>query len=240
MWISFAQGLACRVLAPDDRVRRLWRICFTRSGAELLSLIYKVGHPVAYEHSSSRLGLEYYHNVYANQPGSVEMPSAGRAFTWEVLSDLKNAGIRTANLILHAGLSSYMDDELDSMHLASEEEYRIEASEAEKVNRARVEGNRVVAVGTTVVKALESATNWKGLVSPGHGYTSLRITAGHRLRVVDGLLTGLHEPDASHLDLLRAFLPKNVLHDAYQEAARRGYLWHEFGDLNLIIELRHG
>jgi S-adenosylmethionine:tRNA ribosyltransferase-isomerase len=163
------------------------------------------------------------------------MPSAGRAFTWRMLFGLQRRGVESARVVLHTGLSSYLDDELDALHLASEEEYTVGETAAAKVNRARAAGRRVIAVGTTVVRALESSAGPDGRVRPGHGYTRLRVTAEHRLRAVDGLLTGLHEPEASHLDLLTAFLPAGQIHAAYEEAVRRRYLWHEFGDLNLIV-----
>lgn len=166
------------------------------------------------------------------------MPSAGRAFTWRMLFGLRRQGVETAHLTLHTGLSCYLDDELDARHPASEEEYDIDEVAAAKVNRARATGRRVIAVGTTVVRALESAADSDGRVRSGHGYTRLRVTARHTLRTVDGLLTGLHEPEASHLDLLTAFLPAERVRTAYEEAVRRGYLWHEFGDLNLIVPPR--
>jgi S-adenosylmethionine:tRNA ribosyltransferase-isomerase len=157
-----------------------------------------------------------------------------RAFTWRLLFALQRGGVQTAHIVLHTGLSSYLDDELDARHVASEEECQISAAASEKINRARALGRRVIAVGTTVVRALELAADAAGRVRAGHGYTRLHITADHRLRAVDGLLTGLHEPEASHLDLLTAFPPGLKIQEAYEEAVRLGYLWHEFGDLNLI------
>jgi S-adenosylmethionine:tRNA ribosyltransferase-isomerase len=163
------------------------------------------------------------------------MPSAGRAFAWKLLFDLKRRGIDTAHILLHTGLSSYMDDELDAQHPASEEEYFISEVAAQKIERTREQGGRVIAVGTTVVRALESAVNAKGKVLGQHGYTRLHIAAEHKLKTVDGLLTGLHEPEASHLDLLTAFVPANQIQEAYEDAVQHRYLWHEFGDLNLIV-----
>ncbi|WP_199197438.1 S-adenosylmethionine:tRNA ribosyltransferase-isomerase [Chroococcidiopsis sp. CCALA 051] len=127
------------------------------------------------------------------------------------------------------------DDELDARHPASEEEYIVSESAAEKINQAHANDRRVIAVGTTVVRALESVADAKGRISPQHGYTRLHITALHQLKAVDGLLTGLHEPEASHLDLLTAFLPPQAIGQAYTSAVQHGYLWHEFGDLNLIL-----
>ena len=234
MQIDFGEGLTGTVEDRDTRIQRLWRIRFSKSGTELINLFYRLGRPIRYEYVSAPWDLDYYQTVYAREPGSAEMPSAGRAFTWRLLLDLKRRGVETAYLVLHTGLSSYMDDELDAQHPASEEEYFISASAAERIARAKAQGARVIAVGTTVVRALESVADEDGRVAAGHGYTQLHIAAGHKLKTVDGLLTGMHEPEASHLDLLTAFLPAEKIRDAYQEAVRMGYLWHEFGDLNLI------
>jgi S-adenosylmethionine:tRNA ribosyltransferase-isomerase len=163
------------------------------------------------------------------------MPSAGRAFTWKLLLGLKRHGIGMTYISLHTGLSSYMDDTLDLQRRASEEEYHVSHRAAEMVNNTHVHGGRVIAVGTTVVRTLESVAYDNGNIDAGHGYTRLHINANHKLKTVDGLLTGLHEPEASHLDLLTAFLPADKIHQAYEQAIQRKYLWHEFGDLNLIL-----
>src|SRR5438876_4848383 len=235
MQIEFAEGLNAAVLARDANIPRLWKLHFSISGTQLVDLIYRLGKPIRYEYVSTPWDLDYYQTVYAKEPGSAEMPSAGRAFTWKLLLDLKRRGIQSAYIVLHTGLSSYMDDELDRAHPASEEEYFVSATTAEKINRARKSGGRMIAVGTTVVRALESAADGTARVQEQHGYTRLRIDNKHRLKAVDGLLTGLHEPEASHLDLLSAFLPAEQIRAAYEEAIERRYLWHEFGDLNLIL-----
>jgi S-adenosylmethionine:tRNA ribosyltransferase-isomerase len=235
MEIDFGKGLKARVFDRDGEVPRLWHLKFGKEGDALLQALYEVGQPIRYEHVSAPFDLDYYQTVYAREPGSAEMPSAGRAFTWKLLFDLRRRGVDTAYVVLHTGLSSYMDDEVDRLHLPFGEEYFITASTAQKVNRTRAVSGRVIAVGTTVVKALETVADAAGQVHPGHGYTKLHVTADHRLRAVDGLLTGLHEPEASHLDLLAAFLPSSALRAGYEEAVRQGYLWHEFGDLNLIV-----
>lgn len=235
MQIEFAEGLAATVVERDERIPRLWKLRFTKSGTQLVDLIYRLGKPIRYEYVSAPWDLDYYQTVYAKEPGSAEMPSAGRAFTWKLLLALKKRGIDSAYLVLHTGLSSYMDDELDAQHPASEEEYFVSATTAEKINQARKDGGRVIAVGTTVVRALESVIDENGRVQERQGYTRLKIDHHHELRAVDGLLTGLHEPAASHLDLLSAFLPAEKIRAAYEEAIQARYLWHEFGDLNLIL-----
>jgi S-adenosylmethionine:tRNA ribosyltransferase-isomerase len=235
MQIAFGEGLVGSVLEQDRRIPRLWRVRFSRAGTELMNALYRLGRPVRYEYVAAPWDLDYYQTVYAREPGSAEMPSAGRAFTWQLLFDLRRRGVQVAYIVLHTGLSSYMDDDLDAQHPASEEEFFIGALAAEKINEARAHGRRIIAVGTTVVRALESVADDDGLIRPGHGYTRLRITANHTLATVNGLLTGLHEPEASHLDLLTAFLSADEIRTAYEDAVQRGYLWHEFGDLNLIV-----
>jgi len=235
MQIQFSEGLSATVLQRDVRIPRLWKLRFSTSGTQLVDLIYRLGKPIRYEYISVPWDLDYYQTVYATEPGSAEMPSAGRAFTWKLLLDLKRRGIDTAYIVLHAGLSSYMDDELDAQRPASEEEYFVSATTAKKINRTRKNGGRVIGVGTTVVRALESVADETGRMQEKHDYTRLKIDNHHRSKGVDGLLTGLHEPKASHLDLLSAFLPVEQIRAAYEEAIQRKYLWHEFGDLNLIL-----
>ncbi len=235
MQINFGHGLTATVDNRDPNIPRLWKIRFSKSGTELMDLLYRLGRPIRYEYVSAPWDLDYYQTVYAKEPGSAEMPSAGRAFTWKLLFDLKRRGVETAYIVLHTGLSSYMDDELDAQHPASEEEYLISEAATEKINQTHQRGGRVIAVGTTVVRALESVADERGKVQAGSGYTRLHITANHKLKAVNGLLTGLHEPEASHLDLLTAFLPADKIREAYQDAVQQCYLWHEFGDLNLII-----
>jgi S-adenosylmethionine:tRNA ribosyltransferase-isomerase len=235
MQIELGEGLSATVVERDGRIPRLWKIRFSVSGTELIDLIYRIGKPIRYEYVSAPWDLDYYQTVYATEPGSAEMPSAGRAFTWKLLLDLKRLDIDCAYIVLHTGLSSFMDDELDRRHPASEEEYFISSTTAAKIERAREANGRVIAVGTTVVRALESVAKTRGRIEEAHGYTQLKIDNQHALTVVDGLLTGLHEPEASHLDLLSAFLPAEKIRAAYEEAVRMQYLWHEFGDLNLIL-----
>jgi S-adenosylmethionine:tRNA ribosyltransferase-isomerase len=236
MKIDFDLGLSSFVLRRNEKIPRLWKVKFSKSETELMNLLYQIGKPIRYEYTSTQLNLDYYQNVYSTEPGSTEMPSAGRAFTWRMLFELKRRGIRMTHIVLHATLSSYLDDNLDSRHPVSEEEYYISQQAANEVNHAHKRGNRVIAIGTTVVRTLESVVDeTKGVVNCGHGYTQLQITPNYRPKVVDGLLTGLHEPKASHLDLLSAFLTPQRIRLAYEEAIKLRYLWHEFGDLNLIL-----
>lgn len=239
MEVQFSDDLVGVVLERYEPIPRLWRMRFSKSGTDFVNAIYRLGQPIRYEYVSAPWDLDYYQTVYAQEPGSAEMPSAGRAFTWKLLFDLKRKGVETAYIVLHTGLSSYMDDDLDALHPASEEEYYIGETAAAKINRAYQQGRRIIAVGTTVVRALESAASKSPQtpvqVVPGRAYTKLRITEQHQLKIVNSLLTGMHEPEASHLDLLTAFLPPHQIREAYEEAVEMGYLWHEFGDLNLIL-----
>ncbi len=230
-----AQGLLAHVEDRDPVIERLWKIRFDKSGIDLMERLCRLGSPIRYWYAAGPWDLDYYQTVYAREPGSMEMPSAGRAFTWKLLMDLRRKGIRTAFLVLHAGLSSYMDEAFDAGHRASEEQFRIGPVAAGIINKSKLEGGRIIAVGTTVVRALETVADNSGLIRRSEGSTRLRITGDSRLRSVDGLITGLHEPAASHLDLLSAFLPGKRLSAVYAEALGEKYLWHEFGDANLIL-----
>ncbi|MDQ3836378.1 MAG: S-adenosylmethionine:tRNA ribosyltransferase-isomerase, partial [Thermoproteota archaeon] len=222
MHINLGQGLSGMVHGRDKNIQRLWKIRFSKSGSELMDTLYRFGQPVRYEYLSVPWDLDYYQTIYARDPGSAEMPSAGRAFTWNLIFDLKRSGVNTASIVLHTGLSSYMDDILDAKHPSSEEELFLSEATAEKINNTHSNGGRVIAVGTTVVRALESAAEDNTeRVTAMHQYTRLHITAEHKLKTVDGLLTGLHEPEASHLDLLSAFIPKEKVYQSYNEAIKR-------------------
>jgi len=233
--ISFEFGLNARLETPQREIPGMWKVRFSAGGSELMDLIYRLGEPVRYKYVSKPWELNYYQTVYARDPGSAEMPSAGRAFTWKMVLHLRTMGIETAYITLHTGLSSYLDDELDRRHPTIAEEYSIGAQAASKIGVARSAERRVIAVGTTVVRALESAAQADGIVRAGHGYSGLMIKPDYSLRITDGILTGLHEPTASHLELLSAFISPVLLNEAYNEAVQLSYLWHEFGDLNLII-----
>jgi S-adenosylmethionine:tRNA ribosyltransferase-isomerase len=234
--LDFGRGLTAQVLTRDFQIPRLWRLRFSATGTELLDLIYRLGNPVRYRYVSGAWKLSYYQNVYAQTPGSSEMPSAGRAFSWRLLFGLRRMGIKSTHITLHTGLSSYMDNDFDRRRPMSEEEYWISEESAQKIGRAQTNRGRIIAVGTTVVRALESAVLAQGnKLRASNDYTRLRISDRHHLQLVNGLITGLHEPEASHLDLLSAFIPKETLFAAYLEAIQQGYLWHEFGDLNLIV-----
>ncbi|WML60222.1 S-adenosylmethionine:tRNA ribosyltransferase-isomerase [Neobacillus sp. PS2-9] len=206
-------------------------IQFSKQGTALYDEIYALGEPVRYEYINNPWELNYYQTVFATQPGSVEMPSAGRAFSWELLFKLQKKGIHLVFIQLHTGLSYLMDDKWDHSPTENYEEYNIPKEAWDTILRAKVERRRVIAVGTTVVRAMETAA----LDGCLQGWTNLYIKPTYNLKIADGIITGMHEPEASHLDLLSAFIEKDHLCNAYQEALKEGYLWHEFGDMNLIL-----
>jgi S-adenosylmethionine:tRNA ribosyltransferase-isomerase len=188
------------------------------------------GFPIRYSYVRENWPVNYYQTVYATETGSAEMPSAGRAFTPELITRLISCGVQFAPLILHTGVASLEDDEPPY-----EEFYRVPPQTARLVNAARAAGRRVVAVGTTVVRALETVTDDDGIAHPGDGWTRLVVTPGCGIRSVSAMLTGLHEPRSSHLAMLEALAGREHLRISYREALREGYLWHEFGDLHLIL-----
>jgi S-adenosylmethionine:tRNA ribosyltransferase-isomerase len=161
------------------------------------------------------------------------MPSAGRPFTPEVVADLVRHGIGTAPITLHTGVSS-----LEGHEAPYPERYRVPRATAALVNAMREGGGRVVAVGTTVVRALATVTDDRGLVHPGAGWTEVVVTPDGPRPPVDGLLTGWHEPEASHLLMLEAVAGRGPVVRAYEAANRLGYLWHEFGDSHLLLAPR--
>jgi S-adenosylmethionine:tRNA ribosyltransferase-isomerase len=188
------------------------------------------GRPIRYRYVTGAWPLASYQNVYATTPGSAEMPSAGRPFTAQLITDLVARGVLVAPILLHAGVSSPERDEPPFP-----EEYEVPQSTAALVAAVRRGGGRVIAVGTTVVRALETAARGGERVRPGHGWTSLIISPAHRMAAVDGLITGWHEPEASHLQMLEAIAGPELLADSYAAALEHGYLWHEFGDSHLIV-----
>lgn len=232
--LRFSPALQATVLFAEER-RPLVTLQFSQKGAELYNQIYLLGEPVRYEYIDVPWALDYYQTVYASVPGSVEMPSAGRAFSWELLFRLQRKGIRLAFILLHTGLSYLLDDKWQLTPAEHFERYLIPDETAEAIRQTKSSGGRVIAVGTTVVRSLETAVDQRGDLQGQTGWTNLHIDANYRLQVTDGLITGFHEPEASHLDLLSSFIAPDLLYAAYQDAIEQKYLWHEFGDMNLIL-----
>jgi S-adenosylmethionine:tRNA ribosyltransferase-isomerase len=220
----------------DDR-SRLWLVSLELS-EPVLPYLERFGTPIRYSYVQRRWPLSMYQTIFATEFGSAEMPSAGRPFTPEVITHLVSKGIQIAPLLLHAGVASLEDHEPPY-----EEYFRVTLETAERVNAARSAGGRVIAVGTTVVRALETVTDPQGTTHPGEGWTNLVITADRSpLRSVNGMITGFHEPHATHLAMITQVIaaagshqPSSHLDRAYEEARQAGYLWHEFGDSHLIV-----
>jgi S-adenosylmethionine:tRNA ribosyltransferase-isomerase len=188
------------------------------------------GRPIRYAYVPAEWPLAFYQTIFATHPGSAEMPSAGRAFSPAVLDDLDRRGVQIARITLHTGVASAERDEPPY-----DEAFEVPAETARAVQDAHRAGRRVIATGTTVVRALESAVGADGNVIATRGWTDLVVTPRRGVRVVDGLLTGFHEPRASHLKMLEAIAGLAHLRRAYRAALNGRYLWHEFGDLHLIL-----
>ncbi|GIN87038.1 queuosine biosynthesis protein [Heyndrickxia sporothermodurans] len=208
---------------------------FSLCCSDLYNQIYRLGEPIRYEYIKEPWELDYYQTVFASTPGSVEMPSAGRAFSWELLFRLQKMGVQIAYIEHHTGLSYLLDDKWHLSPRENYEQYHISKETVNRIQQTNASGGKVIAVGTTVVRALESAVNSNGIIQESKGWTNLYINADTKLQIVDGLITGFHEPEASHLDLLTAFIDQKLLYNAYREAIEKKYLWHEFGDINLIV-----
>ncbi len=206
---------------------RLWR---ARLSAAVVPYLLRHGQPIRYSYAGQRWPLRDYQTVFGRSPGSAEMPSAGRPFSRPVVTDLVARGVTFAPVTLHCGVSSLEADE-DPYP----EQYDVPPATARLVNLTRQSGGRVIAVGTTVVRALETAARPGPGVEAQAGWTSRVVTAESGLGVVNGLLTGLHEPRSSHLRMLAAFHDDGLLRACYDAALSHGYLWHEFGDVHLLL-----
>ena len=222
-----AGGLA--VLLERHEGSRLWRASLRVPGT-VPDYLARHGQPIRYGHARHTWPLERYQTVYATEAGSAEMPSAGRAFTPELVTALVAGGIDLAPVVLHTGVSS-----LEACEAPHPERYRVPPFTAARVNLARELGGRAIAVGTTVVRALESAVDREGRVRASEGWTELVVEPGTPIRAIDGLLSGFHDRDSSHLAMLEAIAGADLLERSYAEATRTGYLRHEFGDLHLIL-----
>lgn len=234
--LVFAGGLRARVVAFSKISPRLVQLRFEQDADAFWSGLFREGRPVQYSHLTGRLELWDTQTAYAARPWAVEAPSAGLPLTNGLLAELRRLGVAIAPVTHAAGLSATGDPALDAA-LPLPERYEVGERAVTAVVAARSRGGRVVAAGTSVVRALESATGPRGLEARS-GVTRLRLGPSHRLRSVDGLLTGLHEPGTSHFELLRAFLPALALETAHAHAEARGYLGHEFGDAMLVLPER--
>jgi S-adenosylmethionine:tRNA ribosyltransferase-isomerase len=214
--------------APAGQAR-LWKARALIDGG-VSAFLARHGRPIRYAYVPRPLPLAEYQTVFAREPGSAEMPSAGRPFTDRVVTDLVTRGVAVAPVVLHTGVSSQEPGEPPQP-----ERFRVPEATARLVNATRQAGGRVIAVGTTVTRALESAADADGAVQARRGWTDLVLGPPRPARVVTGLVTGWHAPGASHLALLAAVAGDALVERAYAEAVRQGYRWHEFGDSCLLL-----
>ncbi|WP_373286946.1 S-adenosylmethionine:tRNA ribosyltransferase-isomerase [Wenjunlia tyrosinilytica] len=255
--VELAGGGRLVIVRPlSPRGDRLW--VAAASMPDVVAHLYRHGRPIRYGYTERDQPLSAYGTVFeAPSPdglGSAEMPSAARPFTPAMVTELVSRGVHVAPVTLHTGVAS-----AEAHEPPFPERFRVPASTALLVNAVRragaggwgrpvgrgggagpAGGGRVVAVGTTAVRALESAAGPDGLLTAADGWTDLVITPERGVRVVDGLLTGLHEPEASHLLMLEAVAGPRLLAEVYGQAVERGYLWHEFGDSTLLLPWEAG
>ena len=222
-------GGSAEVLAPFAGSERL---VVARLDLDVPLELYlrRHGRAIRYGYVPAEWPLDAYQTVFAREPGSVEMPSAARPFSAEVVTDLVGRGIGVAPLVLHTGVSS-----LEGEERPYPERYDVPRATATAIGATRQNGGRVIAIGTTVVRALATVTDDRGTVHPGRGWTDVMVTADTPVASVDGLVTGWHEPESTHLMMLESFAGRDALGAAYAAALDAGYLWHEFGDSHLIV-----
>ena len=225
-------GLRATLVARYPGLERLWFMRFEKPPQQAIE---QSGKPIRYAYVDSEPSLDEYQTLFAHVPGSAEMPSAARSFTHEIVSRLRRRGVHLTSLVLHTGVSSLEVEvnEVEDQPLYPEP-YSVPEATARRVNSTTKSGGRVIAVGTTVARALE--TVWDGeKVVAGSGFTRVYIHPGHRVHSFDGLLTGFHDSKTTHLALLYAVAGKGPVLEAYRAAVGASYLWHEFGDSHLIL-----
>jgi S-adenosylmethionine:tRNA ribosyltransferase-isomerase len=227
--VKLPGGAHAELIAPYLRSNRLY-VARLSLGEPIADYLARHGHPIRYGHTPREWPIDAYQTVFALHPGSVEMPSAGRPFTGDLVAELVARGVLFAPVTLHAGVSS-----LELGESPYPERYRVPVETARLVNAVHQWGGRVIAVGTTVVRALETVAAPDGVVRAGEGLTGLVVTPDRGLRALDGLLTGWHEPSSSHVQLLEAAAGRMLLRRSYEAAGANGYSFHEFGDVHLIL-----
>ncbi len=232
MRVRLADGTTLDLLRVAPGSQRLW-LAAVEDGTDLLCALTAAGRAIRYRYVERDWPIDAYQTVFAEQPGSAEMPSAARPFTAELVTKLVRKGIGLATITLHTGVSS-----LEGRELPYPERFHVPAATAAMVNAVHAGAGQVIAVGTTVVRALETAADASGTVHPAEGWTDTVITPARGVRAVDGLVTGWHEPEATHLAMLEAIAGADTLVTAYEAAYVSGYLWHEFGDSHLILPHR--
>ncbi len=229
--IALPSGISVTLLYryPEEDSDRLWAAT-VQADAEVTTALARHGRPIRYSYVPDPWPLSAYQTVFSRDLGSAEMPSAGRPFTGDLVASLVANGVLLAPITLHAGVAS-----LETGEPPLPERYSVPGPTARLINLTRDAGHRVIAVGTTCTRAVESAASPSGEVHPSSGWTSLVLGADRPARVITGLITGWHDPEASHLALLQAVAGPALVQAAYTEAERAGYLWHEFGDSCVLL-----
>lgn len=237
--IDLAAGVTVELIAPypesgsspTGQGNRLWRSRLT-SPESLTDFLRRYARPISYGYLNDSFPLSAYQTIFALHPGSAEMPSAARPFSAELVARLVSSGVIIAPITLHTGLSSQ-----DAGEAPQPEWFEVSETTAQLVNASRARGGRVIAVGTTATRAIESAARPDGVVTAVSGWTDLVISPGRPVRVVDGLITGWHNPEASHLLLVESVAGTELTQRAYDAAVAERYLWHEFGDSGLLLNM---
>jgi S-adenosylmethionine:tRNA ribosyltransferase-isomerase len=227
--LTLPDGGRLRLLAPFPGSWRLW-LATLELPQPLLAFLRRRGRAISYGHVTHEWPITAYQTVFARTPGSAEMPSASRPFTHELVTELVTRGVEFAPVVLHTGVSS-----LEGGELPYPERYEVPAATARRITAVRGDGGRVVAVGTTAVRAVAAVTDDRGQVHAGAGWTDVVVSREHPVPSLDGLVTGWHEPESTHLMMLESFAGHDALDAAYRSALDGGYLWHEFGDSHLIL-----
>ena len=222
-----AQGIAGS--SPTGHGNRLWRAQITVPGT-LSDYLREQARPISYGYLNGSFPISAYQTIFSLHPGSAEMPSAARPFSAELVTRLVTQGVIFAPVTLHTGLSSQ-----DAGEAPQPEWFEVSQTTADLVTTSRARGGRVIAVGTTATRAIESAVQPDGAVAAASGWTELVISPERPVRVVDGLITGWHNPEASHLLLVESVAGAELTQRAYHAAVAEGYLWHEFGDSCLFL-----
>ncbi|MHA1990624.1 MAG: S-adenosylmethionine:tRNA ribosyltransferase-isomerase [Candidatus Hodarchaeales archaeon] len=230
----FKSNLLSKIIDIDKN--SILDIEFEGSDNEIWQKLYEAGKPTQYSYLEEELHLYDQQTIFSGPPLSLEPNSASFQLTWDLIDRMKKKGAKFVPITHAISLSSTGNEgEFDSTLLPFPERYWISQDSANEINGAIMQGKRIITVGTSVTRALESAADGQGLIKPGSEITQLRITKNHELKVVQGLLTGMHIPGVSHIDLLESFIPKEELEFAYLEANNLNYLWHEYGDVSLIF-----
>ncbi len=232
--LLFSHGLKARIIEVSEENGRYVEIEFLADEADLLHKLYLAGRLIQYSYHERELDLWDGQTIFAGKPLALEPPSASFALTWDMMQTLQEQGLEVVYLYHAAGISSSGEKSLDVL-LPLPEYYDIPAKTAERVTWAIKEHRRIIAVGTSVTRALESAINEDGTLKAGDGIATLKLSPSYRRKIVSGLLTGMHEAGTSHLQLLQSFAPWRLIKEAYQGAKDRDFLWHEYGDICLIL-----